>query len=79
MTKCEDCDQEMIGSESCDRPTITIKGIKYHRNRSNFDVNKRCHDCGIINKQGNYHHLGCDIERCPKCKGQLISCGCWKG
>ncbi len=34
----------------------------------------RCHDCGI--QDGGSHHPGCDAERCPRCKGQLISCGC---
>lgn len=34
----------------------------------------RCHDCGI--KPGGFHHPGCDNERCPRCQGQLISCGC---
>lgn len=33
-----------------------------------------CHDCGVIH--GNYHHPGCDMEICPRCEGQLISCGC---
>lgn len=33
-----------------------------------------CHDCGI--KEGNIHHFGCDMEGCPFCGGQLISCGC---
>ena len=34
----------------------------------------RCHDCGIA--PGGLHHPGCDMEQCPRCKGQLISCGC---
>jgi hypothetical protein len=25
---------------------------------------------------GGFHHPGCDTEECPKCHGQLISCGC---
>lgn len=34
-----------------------------------------CHDCGV--KEGQLHKLGCDMEQCPKCDGQLISCGCF--
>jgi len=34
----------------------------------------RCGDCGVA--RGGLHHPGCDLQRCPRCRGQLISCGC---
>ena len=33
-----------------------------------------CHDCGV--KEGQLHLPGCDMERCPFCGHQLISCDC---
>ena len=37
-------------------------------------MSKTCHDCGV--KEGQIHELGCDMERCPFCSYQLISCNC---
>lgn len=31
-----------------------------------------CHDCGA--RPGMLHRLGCDLEPCPYCGGQLLSC-----
>ena len=33
-----------------------------------------CHDCAA--KRGEFHVPGCDMERCPECGKQLISCAC---
>jgi len=35
-----------------------------------------CHHCNA--GLGQYHHLGCIMERCPMCKGQLKFCGCFE-
>ncbi|MBI4671773.1 MAG: hypothetical protein HY741_08920 [Chloroflexi bacterium] len=33
-----------------------------------------CGDCGV--REGEFHVLGCDMEDCPFCGQQLISCDC---
>jgi hypothetical protein len=39
-----------------------------------MEKEKRCHDCDC--KEGEIHSLGCDMEVCSWCGGQLISCSC---
>ena len=79
MVRCMDCLQEMVGAESCNCDTLVVDGVFYKRDTKYYDDNERCHDCGIVNKEGNLHHFGCDIEQCPICGNQLISCGCFDG
>ena len=76
MVKCEDCKQEMQDpkTKTCDWDLIRINGKTYKRNTVYHDVNVHCHDCGILN--GGVHHMGCDMERCPICDGQMIACDC---
>ena len=38
------------------------------------DLERKCHDCG--SGGGELHQPGCDMEVCPYCHQQLITCGC---
>lgn len=40
-----------------------------------IDIEKiPCHDCFAI--RGQLHCFGCDMEQCPRCKGQALGCDC---
>lgn len=35
---------------------------------------EKCHDCQV--SPGEIHKDNCDVERCPLCGYQMITCGC---
>lgn len=43
-------------------------------NKNDLATKNTCHDCGV--EEGQIHEFGCDMERCPFCGWQLISCYC---
>lgn len=73
---CDTCKQEMKEAKSCTNQFVKIGGKWHLRDNTYYDDNERCHDCSIMNGFPNYHHPGCDMERCPICGGQAISCDC---
>jgi hypothetical protein len=62
----------MAIAPGCKVSALTIDGALYLRRRC---TRRRCDDCGA--KAKHFHHLGCDLEWCPRCGNQLITCGCW--
>lgn len=38
------------------------------------DTKEECPACGV--EEGDYHLLGCSVEVCPWCEGQLNKCNC---
>jgi hypothetical protein len=80
--ECESCGQAMGPTPvSCIGEPITIAGQE--RARLPFGTEEGfvedafehpCHDCNV--EVGQFHHDGCDLERCPGCGGQLLGCAC---
>jgi hypothetical protein len=68
------------------RTAISCTADAFHQNGRRVDMipfgdepgrrtsGDRCGDCGVF--RGGWHHPGCDLQPCPACGRQLLSCGC---
>lgn len=64
----------MTTAASCTVTTLHMGALPFPMARHRRSGDGRCGDCGV--EPGGYHHLGCDVARCPRCARQLITCGC---
>lgn len=51
-----------------------LKAFKDRWEEDEYNNHRRCHDCGV--KVGEYHHPGCDMEECPRCRKQYFINDC---
>lgn len=77
MARCEDCNFEMTTADGCTVGELRMGNRRFRRTTvASTDPRGRCGDCGA--RRGAFHHLGCDMEPCPTCRRQLISCDCYR-
>ena len=82
MATCQYCGREILEADGCNITSVAYPdrsvwlAIPYGSEKrfSGEQPLSRCHDCNVV--LGKMHHPGCDVEECPRCGGQLISCGC---
>ena len=69
----------MSKGNSCSAYKIIYRKQSYNRIPYGEEKHKwrdrYCHDCGV--EIGQYHHVNCDVEECPICHLQFISCDCY--
>lgn len=86
MSECKFCHKDMSADETrgcTGNEAITYADgetyptVSYFNEYREDEPDHHCHDCNV--SVGQKHHPGCDMEECPRCHGQLISCGCDNG
>ena len=74
VATCGYCGRKM-GKQECLYNHVVISGEEYQRVRvvesPLYEGEPNC-ECGC--EIGEVHHVGCDLEDCPRCGRQFLSC-----
>ncbi len=68
---CTVCGETLPSELSCTALFVQLAGYDYPVT-PNLDT--PCPECGTT--AGGHHHGACPLERCPRCGGHLVDCGC---
>lgn len=76
---CKWCNKDMNNSEGCNAHVVkvgkaTFVSVVYGK-ETNITQPKRRKHCGDCNAtRGHRHHYRCDLEECPVCHEQYLTC-----
>jgi len=74
LAVCSLCGKETAGAFSCIRSEIRIGEESYEPVPYESAGRSRCPGCNVA--PGGFHHVGCGMEICPKCRHRWIQCRC---
>ena len=70
--------EKLQRSQSITHYFARLPRIRYGEESHDWQADEvSCHDCAAV--KGEYHVPGCDVEECPVCRGQALSCDCIEG
>jgi hypothetical protein len=73
---CSACGRDMSTGASCTESAVEFPNgvrlppVAYGSEKDDWGADRGdpCSDCGV--GPGGFHHLNCDVERCPACGAQ---------
>lgn len=70
--RCTVCNEELPSELGCTAEIVQLAGRDYPVLPHTGDA--PCAECGCT--VGGAHHGECPLEKCPRCGGYLVDCGC---